>query len=180
MCQSTTTTLAALLAQRVRAQVPAAVLEPALLPGSRMPARSPPLASGAATGPAPSGRPGSSPTRRSSTRAPSASQVRVPNGEQSRGYDGAWSRSKSFFSIPLCDRPGCYEPPAESIRNPARYCCRACRQAMRNVHDRERKWRSSGTLHGRMKRDYEYQAARQERSQRRDAAGPASSRAPPQ
>ena len=48
-----------------------------------------------------------------------------------------------------------------STRNPARYCCPACRQAVRNVQDRERKWRSRGTLDGRKKRAIEYQAARQ-------------------
>jgi hypothetical protein len=51
-----------------------------------------------------------------------------------------------------------------SLRNPARYCCAACRQAVRNVLDRERKWRSRGTLDGRKKRDIEYQAACRNRS----------------
>ncbi len=51
-----------------------------------------------------------------------------------------------------------------SPRNPARYCCTACRQAVRNVQDRERKWRSRGTLDGCKKRDIEYQAARRNRS----------------
>jgi hypothetical protein len=67
-----------------------------------------------------------------------------------------------------------------SVRNPARYCGPACRQAVRHVHDRERKWRSRGTLEGRTKRAYEYQAARQQRSQRRpDSSAPAPSRPPP-
>ena len=47
---------------------------------------------------------------------------------------------QNLFFPPLCDRPGCYEPPVTSPRNPARYCCAACRQAVRNVLDRERKW----------------------------------------
>jgi len=46
-----------------------------------------------------------------------------------------------------------------SLRNSARYCCPACRQAVRNVLDRERKWLSRGTLDGRKKRTIEYQAA---------------------
>ena len=66
----------------------------------------------------------------------------------------AWSRSRKFFPLPLCDRPGCHEPPVISPRNPARYCGTACRQAVRNVQDRERKWRSRGTLGGRKKRAY--------------------------
>jgi len=73
------------------------------------------------------------------------------------------TQQKHFFSPPLCDRPGCHEPPAVSVRNPARYCCAACRQAMRNVQDRERKWRLRGTLEGRLKRACEYQAARRRR-----------------
>ena len=50
-----------------------------------------------------------------------------------------------------------------SLRNPARYCCPACRQAVRNVQDRERKWLARGTLDGRKKRAIEYQAARRRR-----------------
>jgi hypothetical protein len=51
-----------------------------------------------------------------------------------------------------------------SLRNPARYCCPACRRAVRNVLDRERKWTVRGTLDGRKKRAIEYQAARRRRS----------------
>ncbi len=47
-----------------------------------------------------------------------------------------------------------------SPRNPARYCCPACRQAVRNVLDRERKWLARDTLDGRTKRGIEYKAAR--------------------
>ena len=87
---------------------------------------------------------------------------------------------QKFFSTPLCDRPGCHEPPLNSVRNPARFCCPACRQAVRNVRDRERKWRSRGTLNGRRKRAYEYRAAREQRSRRRrDAASAESTPAPP-
>jgi hypothetical protein len=68
-----------------------------------------------------------------------------------------------------------------SLRNPARYCCPACGQAVRNVQDRERKWRSRGTLDGRNKRAYEYQAARRRRSPRqRNTSAKAPSRAPPE
>lgn len=90
---------------------------------------------------------------------------------------------QKFFLNSLCDRPGCYDPPAESIRSPARYCCRACRQAVRNVLDRERKWRSRGTLAGRLKRDFEYSrraGTHRRQSQRRpDDSGAAPPRAPP-
>jgi hypothetical protein len=68
-----------------------------------------------------------------------------------------------------------------SVRNPARYCCPVCRQAVRNVQDRERKWLSRGTLDGRRKRAYEYRAARQRRSAQPDkVSAPAPVRAPPE
>ena len=75
----------------------------------------------------------------------------------------AWSRGRKFFPLPVCDRPGCYQPPVASPRNPGRYCCPACRQAVRNVLDRERKWLARGTLNGRIKRAFEYKAARRQR-----------------
>ena len=70
---------------------------------------------------------------------------------------------QKFFPLPVCDRPGCYQPPVASPRNPGRYCCPACRQAVRNVLDRERKWLARGTLNGRMKRAFEYKVARRQR-----------------
>ncbi len=73
------------------------------------------------------------------------------------------TRLTLFFALPLCDRPGCHEPPQPSPRNPARFCGPSCRQAFHNVLDRERKWLSRGTLDGQKKRTYEYQAARQQR-----------------
>jgi hypothetical protein len=67
-----------------------------------------------------------------------------------------------------------------SVRNPARYCCPACRQAVRNVQDRERKWLSRGTLDGRTKRSFEYQAARWRRAQKQTSVtNPSTLRAPP-
>lgn len=53
----------------------------------------------------------------------------------------AWSRSKNN-SQDLCGRPGCYEAPRASHRAPSRYCGDDCRQAIRRVRDRERKWLS--------------------------------------
>jgi hypothetical protein len=91
--------------------------------------------------------------------AKSASQtVANPKLAPARGH-----ATQTSFSVPLCDRPGCYEHRASSLRNSARYCCPACRQAVGNVLDRERKWRSRGTLAGRKKRAIEYQAARRRR-----------------
>ncbi len=68
-----------------------------------------------------------------------------------------------------------------SPRNPARYCCTACRQAVRNVLDRERKWLCRGTLDGRKKRAIEYRAARRNRSlPQQTTAADVPPRAPPQ
>jgi len=88
--------------------------------------------------------------------------------------------AQTFFSLPSCDRPGCHEHPAVSHRNQARYCCPACREAVRNVLDRERKWRSRCTLAGRDKRSIEYQGARRRRVLRQGLlSNPLPSRPPP-
>ncbi len=56
----------------------------------------------------------------------------------------------------------------------------ACRQAVHQVLDRERKWQSRDTLNGRRKRAYEYRTARAQRSRlQRDASGAAPSEPPP-
>ena len=61
--------------------------------------------------------------------------------EKTPDQDRAWSRSKKIPGE-FCDRPGCYGPLPEHSRAPARYCSPDCRQAVRRVHDRERKWLS--------------------------------------
>lgn len=68
----------------------------------------------------------------------------------------AWSRSKKFCQN-FCDRPGCYEPRRTSCRTPAKYCGDSCRQAVRRVTDRERKWLRRNTSVGHFKRNLEYQ-----------------------
>lgn len=72
---------------------------------------------------------------------------------------GAWSRSRKF-SEDFCDRVGCYDPVRRSSRAQARYCGDECRQAMRRVLDRERKWLRRNTDAGRFKRQLEYERAR--------------------
>jgi hypothetical protein len=74
----------------------------------------------------------------------------------------AWSRSKPMPS-PFCKRPGCYQAVRSSSRCPAQYCSDECRQAMKRVQDRERKWLSRNTEAGRYKRSLEYEAARRAR-----------------
>ena len=69
----------------------------------------------------------------------------------------------------MCDRPGCYEPPRESPHVAARYCAGECSGAMRRVLDRERKYRCRRSKAGRLKRSFEYEAAREKRRQRRAA-----------
>lgn len=112
------------------------------------------------------------PTPEPATSAASAVEIR----EQ----DSAWSRSKGYPEI-FCDRPGCYEPPRESVRVPARYCSDACRQAVRRVCDRERKWLRRNTLAVRLRRRQEWRQADlprpdgANRTPRDTAARPASS-----
>jgi hypothetical protein len=74
----------------------------------------------------------------------------------------AWSRSKPIPS-PFCKRPGCYQAVRSFSRCPAQYCSDECRQAMKRVHDRERKWLARNTEAGRYKRSLEYEAARRAR-----------------
>ncbi len=78
---------------------------------------------------------------------------------------GAWSRSRDV-SASFCDRPGCYEAVRASCQCQARYCSDACRQAVRRVRDRERKWLARNTQAGRFKRSIEYQARRRARRAR--------------
>ena len=87
---------------------------------------------------------------------------------------------KLFFPS-LCDRPGCHEPPVISVRNLAHYCCSACRQAVQNVHDRERKWLSRNTPGGRKRRAIGYQTEKRRRClKQRSISAPAPLRAPPE
>ena len=90
----------------------------------------------------------------SSPQVPKASEVAAARGHA----------AKIFSPTPLCDRPGCHEVPPKSGRSQARYCCAACRQAVRRVLDRERKWQVRGTFRGQRAREREYQAARARRS----------------
>lgn len=76
--------------------------------------------------------------RRRDRAARQASQDPVA-GEETVHQVGAWSRSKTI-PAEFCDRPGCYEPLPGDSRAPTRYCGADCRQAVRRVLDRERKW----------------------------------------
>jgi hypothetical protein len=87
--------------------------------------------------------------------------------------------AKIIFPTPLCDRPGCYEPPLKSVHKPACFCSPACRQAVRRVLDRERKWRLRGTFPGRRARAQEYAAARARRSEQHHHTASATPPRPP-
>ena len=56
--------------------------------------------------------------RRSAGSEPKSAPKAIENPEvaPARGHAAG-----NFFPPPLCDRPGCYEPPVTSPRNPARY-----------------------------------------------------------
>ena len=80
----------------------------------------------------------------------------------------------------VCDRPGCFAPLLMPARQPACFCGPACRQAVRRVLERERKWRLRGTFQGRKGRKREYAAARERRSkQQQNTGGATPSRGPP-
>ncbi len=85
-----------------------------------------------------------------------------------------------FWPFPLCQRPGCHESPPKLGRNQAKYCCRACRQAVDRVLDRERKWLKRDTFQGRQARKREYRAAAARRcGQQGHCANANPSRPPP-
>ena len=109
-------------------------------------------------------------------RAPPPSQPpKEPEVAAARGH-----AAKIFSAAPICDRPGCHEAPLKSGRSQAKYCCCSCRQAVRRVVDRERKWLKRGTFQGQRARDREYQAARDHRRRRPpDPTGSQSARASP-
>ena len=125
----------------------------------------------------PTSKPATPRTRRSAVAVPRRRPNRLENLMLRPRVVTRQTQQKNFFSLPICDRPGCYEHPMISLRNPARFCCAACRGAVRRVRDRERKWLRRGTLEGRDRRAIEYQAARRNRLRSRQAT-PADS--PPQ
>lgn len=75
--------------------------------------------------------------RRRQARSTTASSQNAVSKSDDDG--GAWSRSRKI-PTDFCDRPGCYEPLPTRSRAPTRYCTGRCRQAVRRVTDRERKW----------------------------------------
>ena len=80
--------------------------------------------------------------------------------------------AKIFLPLFLCARPGCYEPPLTSVRNPAHFCGPACRQAVQRVRDRERKWRSRKRFRTQQARLREYAAAHHRRCGPPDGTAP--------
>lgn len=54
-------------------------------------------------------------------------------------------------SGPICDRVGCYDPPRVTPQCDAAYCSHECRDVMRRVRDRERKYFWRRTAIGRLK-----------------------------
>ena len=106
--------------------------------------------------------------RREHTSSTSQKGSEQPSTNRSAETARAWSRSKNF-SADFCDRVGCYDPVRCSTRTAARYCSDKCRQAMRRVLDRERKWLRRNTNAGRFKRRLEYEHARSRCSPEQDS-----------
>lgn len=88
---------------------------------------------------------------------PATSAAEIPENGR------AWSRCNDYPEI-FCDRPGCYEPRRDSCRAPARYCSDECRQAVRRVLDRERKWLQRNNLADRFGRRPKYGQTHTQRS----------------
>lgn len=68
-----------------------------------------------------------------------AGQASSADSRKAPATDGALSRSKAIPGD-FCNRPGCYERLPDDSRAPVCYCGGDCRQALRRVRDRERKW----------------------------------------
>jgi hypothetical protein len=109
-------------------------------------------------------------------RAPASPQApQDPEVAPARGH-----AAKILLPTPVCHRTGCYEPPLKSVRNTACFCSPACRQALRRVLDRERKWLLRGTFQGRRARVQEYAAAGARRcGQQHDTSHATPARPPP-
>lgn len=91
---------------------------------------------------------------------------------------GAWSRTRNN-SAPFCDRPGCYEPLRDCVNGQSRYCDDDCRQAVRRVRDRERKWLFRKSRAGRLKRRLEYRRRTAARSVQQETAARRAGKDPP-
>ena len=109
--------------------------------------------------------------RRQARAATASSQAGVSKSDDDAG--GAWSRSRKIPTN-FCDRPGCYEPLPTHSRAPTRYCTGGCRQALRRVTDRERKWLLRNRYGGRLTQPWEFPEASLPRGLPRSAAGVAS------
>lgn len=74
--------------------------------------------------------------------------ARIPQATDSalqtvpENLDSAWSRPV-ILPKDFCDRPGCYEPKANSDRNTAKFCGNACRNAVHRVRERDRQYRTA-------------------------------------
>ena len=130
----------------------AAVLEPTLLPGSRAPGpRGPPLAG---TAHAQANRrqdaQGKAQHAQAETYAPPGCEKSVPPaGQNPEDTPPRGHAAQPFFFFPVCDRPGCYESPVTSVRNPARYWWPPDLPSGGSQRPgRLRKWLSRGTLDG--------------------------------
>ncbi len=72
--------------------------------------------------------------------AGSSPRSHTSNPDRVEPVSRAWSHSEAIPEF-FCDRPGCYKPVRPSCRAPAHYCSDKCRQAVRHVRDRERKYK---------------------------------------
>jgi hypothetical protein len=102
--------------------------------GTSITARIPNACAWCGAGRQPGGRPNGVRTMppKPSTPRPNACAVGASHLRRSRRIKLKLQRrvvpQQKSFPTPLCDRPGCHEPPRKSGRNQTRYCCAACRR----------------------------------------------------
>ena len=107
--------------------------------------------------------PRQSPARPGREGAPSASQSLRPRPLKTQKLRSRVVTQQNLFFTSALRSARLPRTPCELAPQPGTLLLPACRQAVRNVQDRERKWLLRGTLDGRKKRSFEYQAARQRR-----------------
>jgi len=94
---------------------------------------------------------------------------RSPRADAPRGHaDEQRGHADPTRGDPFCDRPGCYAPPAKWNPNTRCFCTAACRDALRRVEERERKWLLRGAMAGQEWCASELERRETERDRRRE------------
>lgn len=94
---------------------------------------------------------------------------RRPSRRGGRGSSrGARGHADPPRGATYCDRPGCYDPPAHRSPHTRCFCSARCRDALRRVEERERKWLVHGAKAGHCWCERELERRRADVARRRD------------